>query len=66
MKFGAVAPKDAEGAILAHSMMVAGNRLRKGSLLTQKDIAAMGLAGVEYVTVARLEGGDLGRSCRSD
>lgn len=60
MKFGAVPPGDAEGAILAHSVNADGKRLRKGKLLTADDITLLVAAGYTQVTVARLDDGDLG------
>jgi molybdenum cofactor cytidylyltransferase len=59
MKFGAVQPATALGAVLAHSLTVAGRRLRKGQVLTASDIETIVASGVEQVTVARLEPGDV-------
>lgn len=60
MKFGAVEIALAEGAVLAHSVSLgARRRLRKGRVLDADDIAALADAGVEDVTVARLEAGDV-------
>ncbi len=59
MIFGAVPIADAEGAILAHSLMQSGLRLKKGRVLGAEDIAAMHAAGLRDVTVARLEDGDV-------
>lgn len=59
MKFGAVQPATALGAVLAHSLTVAGRRLRKGRVLTAGDIETIVASGVEQVTVARLEPGDV-------
>ena len=59
MKFGAVQPATALGAVLAHSLTVAGRRLRKGQVLTAGDIETIVASGVEQVTVARLEPGDV-------
>lgn len=60
MKFGAVPLDAAEGAILAHSVRLGGTRLRKGAVLTAKDIARLRDGGHQTVTVARLEKSDLG------
>lgn len=60
MKFGPVPLMQAEGAILAHSLAVAGGRIRKGRILSAPDIAALTLAGHTDVSVARLGPGDLG------
>lgn len=61
MRFGPVPPLvEAEGAVLAHSVAVPGGRLRKGKTITADDVAAMTGAGLDEVTVARLEPGDVG------
>ncbi len=59
MRFGPVPLADAEGATLAHSLAPGGMRLKKGRILGAADIAALAGAGVDTVTVARLEPGDL-------
>lgn len=59
MKFGPVPLMDAEGAILAHSELADGGRLRKGEILTAQHLQALARAGVTEVTVARLDPGDL-------
>lgn len=59
MKFGLVPVDQAEGAILAHSEAVNGARLRKGETLTKAHVDALRTAGIETVTVARLEADDL-------
>jgi molybdenum cofactor cytidylyltransferase len=53
MEFGPVKLADAGGAILAHSLMLGGQRLRKGQVLTGADLARMAEAGLAEVTVAR-------------
>jgi molybdenum cofactor cytidylyltransferase len=58
--FGAVAPVDAVGAILAHSLTIAGKRWPKGRRLTAADAAAALAAGVASLTVARPAAGDIG------
>ena len=60
MRFGAVPVADAEGAVLAHSLEFAANKLRKGRVLAAADIAAMQAAGLAEVIVARLDASDLG------
>lgn len=60
MKFGPVPVENAEGAVLAHSIQIAGRRLRKAVVLTADDIAALKAAGVAEVVVAVLSPGDLG------
>ena len=59
MRFGPVPLALAEGAILAHSVTLAGGRLRKGKVLTRDDVAALSAAGMTSVIVARLDGGDV-------
>jgi molybdenum cofactor cytidylyltransferase len=53
MEFGPVPLAQAEGAILAHSLMLGGQRLRKGQVLTAGDIARIAAEGHAEVTVAR-------------
>ena len=59
MIFGPVPLAEAEGALLAHSVQVDGQRIRKGVQLTATQIEALGVAGLSEVVVARLERGDL-------
>ena len=59
MKFGPVAFAEAAGGILAHSLRHAGGILKKGTVLSAEDVAALRGAGVETVVVARLEPGDI-------
>lgn len=59
MKFGAVPVMDAQGAVLAHSVQIAGGRLRKGHVLGTKDIQALKAAGADNVTVAQLDADDV-------
>jgi molybdenum cofactor cytidylyltransferase len=59
MKFGAVPPADAEGAIVVHAVRQGGVVLKKGTRLAETDIAALETAGITSVTVARLEPGDV-------
>jgi molybdenum cofactor cytidylyltransferase len=59
MEFGPVALKDAEGAILAHSVPLPDGRLRKGHVLDRAALAALAAAGYAQVTVARLAAGDM-------
>ncbi len=53
MEFGPVPLDRAMGAILAHSVEVAGGRLRKGAVLGPPEVAALQAAGIATVTVAR-------------
>ena len=64
MKFGAVSLAQAQGAILAHSLMVPGEgtrprKIAKGTVLGAEDLQALQAAGLDEVTVARLEPGDV-------
>jgi molybdenum cofactor cytidylyltransferase len=59
MKFGAVAPADAKGAIVVHSIRTGTLVLRKGTVVGDAEIAALAAAGIAEITVARLEPGDV-------
>jgi molybdenum cofactor cytidylyltransferase len=59
MKFGAVAPGEAKGGIVVHSIRKGPLVLRKGTVVGDAEIAALQDAGVAAITVARLEPGDV-------
>lgn len=59
MKFGPVSLTKAEGAILAHAVKTATQKLPKGHRLTVADLAFLAEANVKEVIVARLEAGDV-------
>jgi molybdenum cofactor cytidylyltransferase len=59
MKFGPVAPADAKGGIVVHSIRQGGLILKKGSVVDDADVAALKAAGVTAITVARIEPGDV-------
>lgn len=59
MKFGAVPVADARGATAVHSIRQGNLVLRKGTLIGDKEIAALTEAGVAEIVVARLEPGDV-------
>ncbi len=59
MKFGPVPLSEAEGAVLAHSITADGFRLKKGTVIAARDVAAMEAVGFETVIVARLSGDDM-------
>ena len=59
MKFGEIPLTEAEGAILAHSLRLAGTALKKGRVLSAADLEAIAAAGLGYVVAARLEPGDI-------
>ena len=59
MKFGPVPLSDAEGAILAHGVVLPDRRLKKGHVLIADDIAALSQDGMEEITVAQLDENDI-------
>src|ERR1041385_775678 len=59
MKFGAVSPREAEGAIAVHSIRKDGFTLKKGTLIGKAEIAALEAAKISEIVVARLEPGDV-------
>src|SRR5262245_49494848 len=59
MKFGAVAPADALGGVVVHSIRKDSLVLKKGTLIGASEIEALGKAGITAITVARLEPGDI-------
>jgi molybdenum cofactor cytidylyltransferase len=59
MKFGAVAPAEAKGGIVVHSIRKGALVLRKGTVVGDVEIVALHAAGVASITVARLEPGDV-------
>ena len=60
MLFGPCPIADAAGAILAHAVRTPRGLFRKGRILTQPDIDALGEAEIGEVIVARLEESDIG------
>ena len=60
MIFAAVPLAQAEGGILAHSLLVDGSRWAKGRVLTATDIATAAAAGLRQITIARLAADDVG------
>jgi len=60
VKFGTVPLAQAEGAILAHGLVIDGWRLAKGRVLTAVDIEILRRAGHDKVMVARLDVDDVG------
>src|SRR4029079_8872018 len=59
MKFGAVHPHEAEGAIAVHSIRKDGFTLKKGTLIRKAEIAALEAAKISEIVVARPEPGDV-------
>jgi molybdenum cofactor cytidylyltransferase len=60
MEFDTVAVAAALGAILAHGVRAGDTRFKKGRVLSQADLDKIAGAGIDTVTVARLESGDIG------
>jgi molybdenum cofactor cytidylyltransferase len=60
LKFGPVAVSEAIGGIVAHAIRQPGLTLRKGERLGEPQIATLREAGVNEVTIAQLEPGDVG------
>lgn len=54
MKFGEVFVQEASGSILAHSIVVNGQRMAKGTQLTEAHVETLQDAGIAEVIVARL------------
>jgi molybdenum cofactor cytidylyltransferase len=59
MQFGEVPVAEAEGAILVHSLRLGKTALRKGRVLSAPDIAEIAGAGIDEITIVRLEPGDV-------
>jgi molybdenum cofactor cytidylyltransferase len=59
MKFGPVSPDEAIGATSVHSIRRGDLVLRKGTLIGAAEAAALSIAGVKEIVVARLEPGDV-------
>jgi len=59
MKFGAVPPRQAEGATAVHTIRQGALVLKKGTLIGPAEVAALEAAGIEDVVVSRLEPGDV-------
>lgn len=59
MKFGPLLVAEAEGAILAHSLVANGMRLRKGQRIGREEVAALKAAGVQRVVAAMLSPDDV-------
>ena len=60
MKFGGVTPDEALGGTAVHSIRKGELVLKKGTLIGDKEVAALKAAGVDQIVVARLEPGDVG------
>ena len=62
MKFGPIATEKAENAVLAHSVVAGGKRLRKGLVLSAAHVADLLADDIAQVTVAQLDPGDIGEN----
>ena len=59
MRFGEVLVREAEGAILAHSLRLGASVLKKGRVLSAADVAQLQAAGIDEIIAARLDPGDI-------
>jgi molybdenum cofactor cytidylyltransferase len=59
MTFGAVAVRDAVGAVLAHTLRAGDRVLKKGRVLSAADVEALAASGHREVVCARLDAGEL-------
>jgi molybdenum cofactor cytidylyltransferase len=59
MRFGPVPLSEADGAILAHSIALPEGRLRKGCILSPKELARLTAIGLTQIIAARLDPADL-------
>src|SRR5580765_5393050 len=59
MRFESLPPGDAEGMILVHGLRVSGRLFKKGRVLRSTDIGMLKEAGIERVTVIKLEPTDV-------
>ncbi|TMQ03701.1 MAG: 4-diphosphocytidyl-2C-methyl-D-erythritol kinase [Deltaproteobacteria bacterium] len=59
MTFGAVAVRDAVGAVLAHTLRAGDRVLKKGRVLSASDVEALAASGHAEVVCVRLEPGEL-------
>lgn len=59
MLFGTFPLRQAEGAILVHSLRTGGRLFKKGRVLSKADLEALESTGVASVVAARLEAGDV-------
>ena len=58
VKFGSVATRNAEGAILAHTIRLEDGALKKGQRLSAADVDRLSTAGIDAIVAASLETGD--------
>lgn len=66
MRFGPIPLAEADGAVLAHGIAAGTLRLKKGRTLGPADLTALAAAGVDTVTAARLDPGDVGEDAAAE
>lgn len=66
MRFGTVPVSEAEGAVLAHSLMLGRNKMPKGRVLSAADLSTIAGAGISRIVVARLDPGDVGEDAAAE
>ncbi|CAN5594634.1 molybdopterin-binding/glycosyltransferase family 2 protein [soil metagenome] len=59
MKFGALPPSEALGAINVHTLRAGGRVIKKGRVLSTEDLTALSGAGIASVVCARIDPGEL-------
>lgn len=59
MRFGPMPVREAEGALLAHSLQLVGRRLGKAHRLTARDVELAACSGLDSLVVARLDSTDI-------
>ncbi|TQV82137.1 NTP transferase domain-containing protein [Denitrobaculum tricleocarpae] len=59
MKFGRIAPGQAEGAVLGHSILAGQRKFKKGHRLSAEDVAQLVDAGIDEVIAGRFEPEDI-------
>src|SRR5260221_1503666 len=57
MRFATLPIGEAQGAILVHGLRVGSRMFKKGRVLSQADVGALGEAGIAEVTAVKLEAG---------
>jgi molybdenum cofactor cytidylyltransferase len=66
MRFGEIATREAEGAVLAHSIKTPERVLRKGRVLNAADVAALAEAGIERIVAAQPEADELSEDAAAE
>ncbi|MDO6585577.1 molybdopterin-binding protein [Salipiger sp. 1_MG-2023] len=66
MKFGPVPLAQALGGVLAHSLALGKGRLRKGRVLSAKDLAGLEAEGYTDLVIARLDPEDIAEDAAAD